>query len=131
MEMKPILLEIVTKGITLFDQCSHCKVLFDEAGFDEKIYQKEIEDYPSELKEESIKLSQWIRELIHLYRHRLLIKLIDAQSFLGFYKSLRHRIRTYPSFIVEGREVYSGWEKGRVEELIDKYIKFSSLKVSG
>lgn len=126
--MKPVLLEIVTKLITFEDHCGHCKILFDEAGIEETIYQKEIEEYPPEIKEESIKLYQWIRELRHLYRHRLLIKLIAAQSLLGFYKSLKYGIRTYPSFIVEGKEVYSGWEKGRVEELIDQYLKSSSLK---
>lgn len=124
--MKPIGLEIVTKCITVVGHCGPCKILFDEAGMDETIFQKAIEDYPPEIKEESMKLYQWIRELGHLYRHRLLIKLIPAQSILGFYKSLRYGIRTYPSFIVEGKEVYSGWEKGRLEELIDQYIKSSS-----
>lgn len=129
--MKPVLLEIVTKLITLMDQWGPCKILLNEAGMriEETIDQKEIEAYPPEIKEESIKLSQWIRELSHLYRHRLLIKLIPAQSILGFYKSLRYGIRTYPSFIVEGKKVYSGWQKERLEELIDQSLKTSSPKV--
>ncbi len=126
--MRPILLEIVTKVMTTFDHCSRCELIFDESGIDKKIHQKEMEEYPSDLKEEFIKLSDWIRELTRLYKHRLVIKLIDVQSLLGIYKSLRHRIRTYPSFIVEGKEVYAGWDKARLEDLIDKYIKISLPK---
>jgi hypothetical protein len=121
--MKPILLEIVTKVITSFGQCRRCKILFDQAGFDQKVRQKEMDEYPADLKEEHAKLSDWIRELNGLYKHRLSIKLIDVQSPLGIYKSLRYRIRTYPTFIVEGRETYAGWDKSQLESLLDKYIK--------
>jgi len=123
--MKPIQLEIVTKVITFFDQCRRCKILFNQAGFDQKLHQKEMDEYPSDLKEEYAKLSDWIRELNRLYKHRLLIKLIDVQSLLGVYKSLRYRIRTYPTFIVEGKETYTGWDKGQLESLLDKYIQNS------
>ena len=123
--MKPILLEIVTKVITSFGQCRRCKILFDEAGFDQKVHQKEMDEYPADLKEEYTKLSDWIRELNRLYKHRLSIRLIDVQSPLGIYKSLRYRIRTYPTFIVEGKETYVGWDKSQLEGLLDKYIQNS------
>jgi hypothetical protein len=121
--MKPILLEIVTNVVTFFDHCRRCQVLFEQAGLDQKIHQKEMEEYPPGLKEEYLKLSDWVRELNRLYKHRLLIKLIDVQSPLGIYKSLRHRIRTYPTFIVERKETYTGWDRNQLESLLDKYIK--------
>jgi hypothetical protein len=65
--------------------------------------------------------------LNRLYKHRLLIKLIDVQSLLGLYKSLRHKIRKYPTFIIEGREIYTGWDKNQLESLLDKYIKASLM----
>jgi len=123
--MKPILLEIVTNVMTSFGQCRRCKILFDQAGFDQKLHQKEMDEYPPDLKEELAKLSAWIRELNQLYKHRLSIKLIEAPSPLGIYKSLRHRIRTYPTFIVEGKETYAGWDKSQLEGLLDKYIQNS------
>jgi len=123
--MKPIRLEIVTKVITFFDHCRRCKVLFDQTGLDQKLHQKEMDEYPSDLKEEYRNLSDWIRELSRLYKHRLQIRLIDVQSPLGIYKSLRHRIRTYPAFIVEGKETYIGWDKSQLESLLDKYIQSS------
>ena len=125
--MKPILLEIVTKVLTSWGQCRRCKILFDQAGLDQKFRQGEMDEYPPDLKEEYTRLSDWIRELNRLYKHPLLIKLIDVQSPFGIYKSLRYRIRTYPTFIVEGKETYAGWDKGQLESLLDKYIKNSLL----
>lgn len=121
--MKPVLIEIVTRVLTHFDHCAHCEVLFGQAGIDRKFHQKETEEYPSDLKEEYLNLSNWIRELTHLYKHRVIIKLIDVQSLIGIYKSFRHRIRTYPTFIIEGKETYAGWDKNRLETLLDKHIK--------
>ena len=125
--MKPILLEIVTKVLTSWGQCRRCKILFDQAGLDQKFRQGEMDEYPPDLIEEYTRLSDWIRELNRLYKHRLLIKLIDVQSPLGIYKSLRYRIRTYPTFVVEGKETYTGWDKGQLESLLDKYINNSLL----
>ena len=125
--MRPISLEIVTRVLTTFDHCRHCEIFFDEAGLDKKFHQKKVNEYPPDLKEEFAKLYDWIRELTRLYKHRLLIRLIDAQSFLGIYKSLRHRIRKYPTFIVEGKETYAGWDKNQLEGLLDKHIKASLL----
>jgi len=125
--MKPILLEIVTKVMTTFGHCRRCEILFDKAGLDKKNQQRDMDEYPPDLKEELFKLSDWIQELSRLYKHRLLIKLVDAQSFLGVYKSLRYRIRSYPTFIVEGKETYGGWDRKYLESLLDKYIKASLL----
>jgi hypothetical protein len=90
-------------------------------GLDQKFHQRETDEYPLDLKEEYAKLSDWIQDLARLYKHRLFIKLIDVQSPLGIYKSLRHWIRKYPTFIVEGQETYTGWDKGRLESLLVKF----------
>ncbi len=121
--MRPISLEIVTRVMTTFNHCRHCEVIFDQAGLDQKFHQREINEYPLDLRQEFTNLSDWIRELTGLYKHRLLIRLIDAQSFLGLYKSLRHRIRKYPTFIIERKETYAGWDKSQLECLLDKYIR--------
>ena len=90
-------------------------------GLDQKFHQRETDEYPLDLKEEYAKLSEWTQDLTRLYKHRLFIKLIDVQSPLGIYKSLRHWIRKYPTFIVEGQETYTGWDKGRLESLLVKF----------
>ena len=86
-------------------------------------YQEEKDEYPPEILEESERLSLWIKELKNLYRHRLSIKLIDVKSIAGIYKSLRHRIRKYPTFIIDGKKTYSGWDKNQLEDLLDQGLK--------
>jgi hypothetical protein len=80
-----------------------------------------MDEYPLDFKEEVLKLSEWIEELNRIYNPHLCIKLIDAQALLGIYKSLRHWIRKYPTFIVEGRETYTGWDKRQLENLLVKF----------
>jgi hypothetical protein len=111
--------------ITTLGNCRACEVFLNEAGFSKKVSQQEVHEYPQELFQESERLSHLLGELKQLYKHRVLIKLVDVKSFLGVYKSLRHRIREYPTFIVEGKEAYTGWDQDQLEGLIDKYIQTS------
>jgi len=123
--LKPILLEIVTRMITTLGQCRSCEVLFEGSGLSKKVSQKEVSEYPEDLVQESERLSNLLGQLKQLYRHRLVIRLIDAKSFVGVYKSLRHWVRRYPTFIVEGKETYTGWDETQLEALLDKYIQAS------
>ena len=125
--MKPIFLEIVTPVVTTYGHCRHCAPFFQQSGLQKQFDQKTANDYPEDLKEEFVRLSDWIRELCKLYQHRLLIKLIDAYSPVGFYKSLRHRIRKYPAFIVEKKETFIGWDRNRLEEILDGYVQSALL----
>jgi len=120
--MKPILLEIVAQMIITVDQCAHCSILFHQTGIRQRHRQQEFDEYPKDLRDESAQLSDWIHDLKRLYKHRLLIRLIEAQSLTGIYKSLRHRIRRYPAFIIEGKETVSGWDKARLEGLLDRHV---------
>lgn len=121
--MRPIRLEIVARTLTSFGQCRSCSLVFEEAGLREKIEENTLREYPQDLVEESKRLYAWIEELKRLYRHRLSIQVVDVKSFLGLYKSLRHRIRRYPGFIVDGKETCVGWDRERLEILLDKYVR--------
>jgi hypothetical protein len=120
--MGPVILEIVARVLTTFDHCRHCELLFDQAGLGELHHQREINEYPPDLREEYLRLSNWIRELSARYKDRLVIKVIDVQSLLGFYKSVRYRIRACPTFIVAGRELYRGWDKDALAALLDRHL---------
>ncbi len=73
------------------------------------MHKQEINEYPEEIKAEFLRLSRWVRALQEHYRERIAIRLVDPQSLLGFWRVLRHRIRRYPTFLVEGTQV-TGWE---------------------
>jgi hypothetical protein len=121
--MKPLTVEVISHFATAFGSCAHCELIMNEAGVDAQSREQDMADYPIDMKEEMAKLSDWLGELCRLYRHRIHIQLIDAKSPLGFYKSLILRIRRYPAFIIEKKDVYIGWDRNRVEELLDARIK--------
>jgi len=123
--MKPIFLEVITRTMTTYGHCRHCTVLFDESGLQKEFNKKALADYPEDLQEEVARLSDWIRELNRLYKHRLVMRVIDAHSPVGMVKCLRHWIRKYPAFIINGRKAWIGWDKSKLEELIDKHIQGS------
>lgn len=126
--MKPLTVEVVSNLITGFGHCARCELLMNEAGMNTRARQQDLADYPAELREELAKLGDWLSELCRLYRHRISIRLIDAKSPLGLYKSLLHRIRCYPTFIIEKKEVYSGWDRERIEELLDTHMQAANSR---
>ena len=121
--MKAISLEVVSNFLTTYSNCSRCEVIFRESGLGKEANKGDIQDYPAELKEEILKLSEGLGELKQLYKHRIDIRLTDAQSPRGIYKSLIHRLHQYPAFIIEKKDVYIGWDRERIEELIDTYLR--------
>lgn len=91
-------------------------------GINRKFHNRDVNEYLQGTKEEFLNLSDWIRELANLYKHCILIKVINAQSPMGIFKFLRHGAWKYPAFIVEGRDKYVGWEKEELESLIDRHL---------
>lgn len=121
--MKPIAVEVVSKVLTSYAQCGRCSLVFDRTDIQEKVRIMDMKEYPEDLREELARLSEWLRELLHLYKHRITIRIINAQSLLGIYKAIRHRISRYPCFIVGHRDTYAGWDRERLEAIIDAHIR--------
>jgi hypothetical protein len=120
--MKPVYVEVITKVLTTYDHCYRCELIFDQVGINRKFHHRDDNEYPEQAKKEFLRLSDWIRELAKLYKHRILIRVIDAQSPMGILKSLWHRAWKYPAFIVEGRDKYVGWDAQRLVALIDHHL---------
>ena len=123
--MKPISIEIVSRVLTTYGHCIRCEPIFLESGVGKKLKLEDMDDYPNDFKEDSLKLSELICELYRTYRHRIRIRIIDAQSIQGIYKSIVHRFREYPTFIIERKDVCCGFDRKKIEDLIDKHVKAS------
>ena len=77
-----------------------------------------MREYPSDLIEDHIRLSSIVVELVNRYKNHIIIHVIDPQSAIGLYKSVRYWVREYPTFILEGEEKISGWDQARLFEAI-------------
>ena len=83
---------------------------------------------PDDLKQEFHSLSEWAGTLPGKFGTRVLVRLIDAASIEGVFKSLVRRFRRYPAFTVEGRR-YVGSDFERVDALIAERLQHGRARV--
>lgn len=120
--MEQLRIDVLAPRLVVLDRApegmAYAQQMFDEGGLRAKY---ESHQYPEEIWEEYQRLMRWVSDLARDYRQRVQIRLIDPRSFLGLYKSFRHWVWRYPSFIVSGN-VYTGWERDEVEALIQEHL---------
>jgi len=121
--MKPVCIEVVSNLFTSLGHCRHCDLLFQESGLGPKVRAEDSGAYPPQFHEEWNRLREILQELGRLYRHRIVVRLVDADSPLGLYKALRHRFRRHPAFILDKKDVYTGWDLKEIEILLDTRLK--------
>lgn len=77
---------------------------------------------PDDLRAEFHDLSAWAHTLPGKFDNRVSVRLVDAASIEGFFKSLIWRFRRYPAFAVEGQR-YVGSDFSRVDALIARALR--------
>jgi hypothetical protein len=121
--MNPVLLEVVAPMLSTVEwNCRPCRFMFDTLGLRHKYQSSCTNEYPEEWKQAVNFLTTWIQEMSNLYRHRLKIRVIDAQSPVGLWKQIRYRLFRFPAFIVDKKHTYIGWDTKQLEALIDERI---------
>ncbi len=106
---KPLLVEIIAYAPTAFYHCTHCEVAWREMGATNRIHEEQVESsLPADLLEEYQVVSDWVREMFRVHCDRIVLKVIDAASLEGVYKSLKYKARRYPAVIVNGASRFIG-----------------------
>jgi hypothetical protein len=109
MSKGPLLVEIIAYAPTAYYHCTHCEVAWREMGADNRIHEEQLaSSLPDDLIKEYETVSDWVREMFRVHCDALLIKVIDAASVEGFYKSLRYNARRYPAVIVNRKARFLG-----------------------
>ncbi len=120
---KPVRVEVIAYAPTAFYHCQHCEIAFDQAGLGRRIRDEQLaRALPDDLLRDYQALSDWAHALVESYCGRVVVKVVDAASVEGVWKSLRHRVRRYPAVVVEGRETCVGIDTAAVRRLIDRYL---------
>jgi len=105
----PLLVEIIAYAPTAFYHCTHCEVVWHEAGAGKAIHSEQLHNsLPADLAEEYLQMSTWVRDLFQRYCDRVVIKVIDVASLEGFWKSLLYGVRRYPAVIVDRKKNFAG-----------------------
>ncbi len=123
--MPALRVEVLSLTPVLYRQCSPCQMIYDQAGMREASQHQLLQEYPSDVLDDHARLSTWIRTLRETYGDQLDIRMIDPQSLAGIWKSLVHRVRIYPTFIVGGQERYAGWDQDALHQMIRRHLRES------
>ena len=119
---KTVKLEILSLVPTSYRQWKHCETFYDQSGIGLQVHDQIMAEYPNDLIEDHVRLSALVVELVKRYNKRIVIHVIDPQSAVGFYKSLRYWVRKYPTFIIDGDEKVTGWDQARLEEALGERL---------
>ncbi len=116
--MATIRVEVIAPVISLVEPCRHCRDFFRDAGLSERVNRDVVDSYPEEMRQEYARLCQVLRDVVARHGPGLTLKLIDPQTPLGLWKGVRHRVRSYPTFIVNRRATYTGWSADAISDLV-------------
>jgi hypothetical protein len=106
---KPLLVEIIAYAPTAYYHCTHCEVAWREMGATNRIHEEQLESsLPADLIQEYQTVSDWVQEMFRVHCDAIVLKVIDAASIEGFYKSLKYNARRYPAVIVNGKARFVG-----------------------
>lgn len=118
----PLMVEVLVPVPTYYTQCPQCETFFHEAGIDDEMHNQQVQDYPDDLVRDYVKLCDWMREVARRHAGKVMVRIVDPQSLIGVAKALRHRVRTYPTFVVAGREKYTGWDQQELERMLARHL---------
>ena len=116
--MSTIHVEVIAPLVSGVKHCQRCAPFMDDAGLSERINRDELNSVPEEMWQEYTRLSQLVRDLSARYGSQLQITLIDPHTPMGLWKSVRHWVRRYPTFIVNGRSKYTGWDSNALDRIL-------------
>lgn len=119
---KPLDIEVVAHVTGSMDHCASCQVFIDGVGVGGQVKQDDLQSYPEDFIQDWRRVSDWVLELADKYAGQLVIRITDAQSVQGLWKSLSKGVRKYPTFIIEGEEKYHGWDHEQLEALVQKHL---------
>ncbi len=118
--MERVRLEVIAPTLQGMGVCSACELVLAEASMDEHPGERALKEYPQEWQEEHRRLADWVYDLAGRYGDQILIKVIDPQSPEGLLKSLRHWVRQYPTWIVNGKKRVVGWDRQALEAALQR-----------
>lgn len=118
---EPLTVEVISHVLSSFDHCSHCQVFLNEAGVGQQIHREDLSAFPQELQEEYDRLLNLVQALSKRFGGRVRFKILDPQTIEGVWKSLRHWVRQYPTFLIE-REKLVGWDESTLARRIEAHL---------
>ena len=94
-----------------------------QANLGQAPHERGLDEYPPEWQEEFKRLSATIFNLADRYQDQVQIRIWDPRSLQGLWRSIRHGVRRYPTFIVNGHNKLTGWDNDKLEQQIQAVLE--------
>ena len=116
--------EIIAYAPTAFYHCTHCEIVWNQTGFSRNVRAEQLQSgLPEDLAVEYQAVSDWVRRIFSRHGESIVVKVIDAASIEGFLKTARHRLRSFPAVILDGRERFYGTDFAAADQAIDRRLR--------
>ena len=109
--------------------CAACEVMIGQADLEPSPQDRGLDEYPPDWQEDLQRLSSIIYTLADRYQDRVRIRIWDPRSFQGLLKSIRYRVRRYPTFIVNGRDKSVGWDSDTLEQKVKEALETGDYEI--
>lgn len=109
--------------------CTTCEAMMAQADMVQAPHERGLEEYPPEWQEDFKRLSSLIFSLADSYQDRVQIKVWDPRSMQGMWKSIRHGVRRYPTFILNNHKKMTGWDKDQIEQYVKEAMKTGDSEI--
>ena len=116
----PVRLEVIAPVLSGLGFCSTCELILSGADMGPQAAGGSLDEYPQEWQDDYRRLSDWVYDFADRYGAQILIKVIDPQSPEGLLKSLRYRVRSYPTWVVNGKARIVGWDRQALEATLQQ-----------
>jgi hypothetical protein len=128
----PLYVEVIAFAPTAFYHCTHCEVAWREMGMSNQSHREQVtSSLPQDLAQDYQKVSDWVREIFRNYQERVVVKVIDAASAEGLWKSLRYGMRRYPVVIVDRKARFSRDELGAARQELAQLLESPQVEKIG
>jgi hypothetical protein len=121
--MQPVQIDVFYPVPEGWGMCTTCEMMMAQANLGQAPQERGLDEYPPEWKEEFQRLSTIIFTLADHFQEQVQIRIWDPRSLQGMLRSIRHGVRRYPTFIINGRNKIMGWDKDQLEQQLQAAVE--------
>jgi hypothetical protein len=123
--MKPVQINVYFPLPEGWGMCNSCEVMMAQANLGQAPHELSLDEFPPEWQEDFKRLSSIVYTLANRYRDNVQIRIWDPRSLQGMWRSIRHGVRRYPTFIVNGHSKMTGWDTTKLEQQIQAAVEIN------
>jgi hypothetical protein len=105
-EIMHVKVEILSIFPTFYSICRNCQPLLPASGL--SVIGEVLKEYPDEVRENYRRICDLTISLTNYFGDKVRIDAVDVSTPQGIWKSLRYRVKKYPTFIINGKHKITG-----------------------